>query len=581
MRTTGKIAVIIGIGLLLAGAGSVVDTSLVGSPAAVAAVRGSARPVPAASAATRTVTYAGYEITVPADWPVYRLDTDPVQCVRYDIHAVYLGTPGTGQQCPAGLIGRTETVSIIPIPAGTVSGGTVSGGTVPGSTAAPSGSTGSGRTVAAGPAGPAGPAATDTGGAGRSLVTLPGGVRGEMRSDTAVHEITVAVGAPGGTPSGGAPRTPARQSAVTAGASVVATYGADPALIEQVLGTLRPAPAGRSTSPATSAVQGPAAPAVPAWQPSPLQDGIQAPGAQASGAGASGALASGIPALGAQAIGARELGQRAAADRVAGAQASAPQPTTTQWHGLPSSWPTVLVEPDPAPVAPARRPLPGFDACTAPSLPTMKAWRRGFAVVGIYIGGVNAACDYGNLSASWITSAAAMGWAMLPAYVGPQAPCTGYGNLIMPSRAAAEGGAAADDAVRDAMALGLPKGSPIYYDMEAYSGGASCSAAVLAFLSAWTRQLTVRGYISGVYSSKDSGIADMQAAAVAKLAGFTAPQAVWIASWDGSAALGAGSPPWPLTARSKQYIGPHDLTIGGFTLNIDTDLVGGPVLSGG
>jgi hypothetical protein len=482
------------------------------------------------------VTYAGYEISVPADWPVYRLDTDPVRCVRYDIHAVYLGTPGAGQQCPAGLIGRTETVSIIPTPPGAVSGG-----------------------------------------AGRSRVTLPGGVRGQMRGDAAVHEITVAVGAPGGTPSGRGARTPAGQLAVTAGASVVATYGADPALIEQVLGTLRPAPAG---TPATSAVQGSAAPAIaapaaPAWPPSPLQDGIQAPGTQVPGA-----RASATPALGTQAIGARELGLRVAADRAAGARASAPQPTTTQWHGLPSSWPTVIVEPGSVPVTPATRPLPGFDACTAPSLPTMKAWRQGYAVVGIYIGGVNAACDYGNLSASWITSAAAMGWAMLPAYVGPQAPCTGYGNLIMPSRAVTEGSAAADDAVRDAIALGLPKGSPIYYDMEAYSGGSSCSAAVLAFLGAWTRQLTLRGYVSGVYSSQDSGIADMQGAAVAKLAGFTAPQAVWIALWDGSAALGAGSPPWPLTARNKQYIGPHDLTIGGFTLNIDTDLVGGPVFSG-
>jgi hypothetical protein len=562
MRTTGKIAVIVGSGLLLAGAGSVLDTSVVGPPMAMAAVGGSGRPVPAASAATRTVTYAGYEITVPADWPVYRLDTDPVQCVRYDIHAVYLGTPGTDQQCPAGLIGRTETVSVIPRPAGTVFGGTVFGGTVFGGTVF--GGTVSGGTVFGG---------TVSGGAGQSLVTLPGGVRGEMRGDAAGHEITVAVGAPGGTPSAGGARTPAGQSAVTAGASVVATYGADPALIEQVLGTLRPAPAG---TPATSAVHGLAAPAAPAWQPSPLQDGTQAPGTQVSGAGASGA-----PAPGAQAIGAREIGRRAAADRVARARAGAPQPTTTQWHGLPSLWPTVIVEPGPAPVTPARRPLPGFDACTAPSLPTMRAWRQGYAVVGIYIGGVNAACDYGNLSASWITSAAAMGWTMLPAYVGPQAPCTGYGNLIMPSRAVAEGSAVADDAVRDAIALGLPTGSPIYYDMEAYSGGSSCSAAVLAFLGAWTRQLTVRGYISGVYSSQDSGIADMQAAAVAKLAGFTAPQAVWVALWDGSAALGAGSPPWPVTARSKQYLGPQDITIGGFTLNIDSDLVGGPVLSGG
>ena len=201
----------------------------------------------------------------------------------------------------------------------------------------------------------------------------------------------------------------------------------------------------------------------------------------------------------------------------------------------------MVVERDPAPVTPARRPLLGFDACTAPSLPVMRAWRRYYAAVGIYIGGANVACDSGNLSRSWVRSAAAMGWSMLPAYVGPQAPCTGFSSLIAPGRAAAQGGGVADDAVRAAVALGLPKGSLIYYDMEAYHGGPACSAAVLAFLGAWTRQLHARGYVSGVYSARNSGIADMQAAAAARRPGFTAPQAVWIAWWDGRGVLGGGT----------------------------------------
>jgi hypothetical protein len=58
------------------------------------------------------VRYAGYTIRVPAGWPVYRLDRDPSRCVRYDRHAVYLGTPGANQQCPAHLVGRTATISI-------------------------------------------------------------------------------------------------------------------------------------------------------------------------------------------------------------------------------------------------------------------------------------------------------------------------------------------------------------------------------------------------------------------------------------------------------------------------------------
>ena len=62
----------------------------------------------------KTVVYHGYEFQVPAGWPVYRLDEHPTTCVRYDVHAVYLGTPGVNMQCPAGLVGRTQTVSVIP-----------------------------------------------------------------------------------------------------------------------------------------------------------------------------------------------------------------------------------------------------------------------------------------------------------------------------------------------------------------------------------------------------------------------------------------------------------------------------------
>src|SRR5580658_6053898 len=64
--------------------------------------------------AMKTVVYHGYEFQVPASWPVYRLDQHPATCVRYDVHAVYLGTPGADMQCPAALVGRTQTVSLIP-----------------------------------------------------------------------------------------------------------------------------------------------------------------------------------------------------------------------------------------------------------------------------------------------------------------------------------------------------------------------------------------------------------------------------------------------------------------------------------
>src|ERR1700761_4731372 len=80
--------------------------------------------------AMKTVVYHGYEFQVPASWPVYRLDQHPTTCVRYDVHAVYLGTPGANMQCPAGLAGRTQTVSVIPsttVAAGSGSGSEITG----------------------------------------------------------------------------------------------------------------------------------------------------------------------------------------------------------------------------------------------------------------------------------------------------------------------------------------------------------------------------------------------------------------------------------------------------------------------
>jgi hypothetical protein len=206
----------------------------------------------------------------------------------------------------------------------------------------------------------------------------------------------------------------------------------------------------------------------------------------------------------------------------------------------------------------------------------MKAWRRRYSVVGIYIGGVNAACGSGNLSARWVVAAANMGWSMLPVYVGPQAPCLGYGAKISRGKAAQEGAAAARDAALDARRYGLRPPSPIYYDMEAFTGSSSCTIAVLQFLSAWTRELNAKGYVSGVYSSWNSGIADMQSA-VAQEQGFTRPQAVWYALWDGRGSLSLDSLSWPKDKRAKQFRGPHNSTIGGYTLNIDSDIVDGPV----
>jgi hypothetical protein len=441
------------------------------------------------TSAVKTVVYRGYEFQVPASWPVYRLDEYPQTCVRYDVHAVYLGTPGPNMRCPAELIGQTQTVSFIP------------------------------GNAAAGAATDARSVVRSERADGTDLQRLQA-VPGVIMQNPVQHQLSVSL------------------SAAAPGAKVLGTYGANPGVVEHVLSTLHPAPA----------------------------DAVQS--AQSGPAHA-------------------QPGKRPAK------KAPAPAVTYTSWRGLPAHWPVQIVKqqpPSPQPPQPSPSPSPpkqptsvhpvgGFDTCTAPSVATMRAWHSDYADVGVYIGGANSACAGGNLSSSWVQTVTGMGWGLLPTYVGPQAPCwgAGPGTLINASSAAAQGTAAGQDAVTQARSFGIATGSPIYYDMEAYNGGASCTNAVLAFLGAWDRQVTNAGYATGVYSSQDSGISDMQKAAVERTLGFTSPDAIWIALWDDNPTLQDGSLTWSLYDRSKQYDGNVNETIGGITLNIDKDIVGGLV----
>ena len=77
----------------------------------------------AASAATdpgglRQIHYLGYQFEVPATWPVISLAANPHACVRFDRHAVYLGTPGADENCPAkAAVGAPGAVLVQPGPA--------------------------------------------------------------------------------------------------------------------------------------------------------------------------------------------------------------------------------------------------------------------------------------------------------------------------------------------------------------------------------------------------------------------------------------------------------------------------------
>lgn len=219
----------------------------------------------------------------------------------------------------------------------------------------------------------------------------------------------------------------------------------------------------------------------------------------------------------------------------------------------------------------------GFDACAAPSQGAMNAWLNSpFRAVNIYFGGAQRACAQPNLTAGWVQAQADAGWSIIPTYVGSQAPCNNYENEMPsdPAAARAQGAAEGDDAVVQAQGLNLPAGSVLYNDMEAYNHtNASCSAAVMSYLSGWTDKVRELGYFSGVYSSAGSGMRDLSRNF--DNPAYTMPDHIWFAWWNGRADVDAGSyiapGQWENHERIHQYLGDHDETHGGVTINIDSD----------
>jgi len=223
-----------------------------------------------------------------------------------------------------------------------------------------------------------------------------------------------------------------------------------------------------------------------------------------------------------------------------------------------------------------------FDACAAPSASTMSSWLASpYRSAGIYIGGSMRACGDGNLSSAWVAQVRSMGWGLLPIYVGVQAPCVGQSGLatIIASQAAAQGTASADDAVAQAQRFGLGSGTPIYYDMEAYSSSASaCTTTVMTFISAWTAELHRLGYESGAYGSSGSLMVDMSRSTGST--GFVAPDDVWFGHWnqlqttsDSSSYPAFSDTYWSSHHRVHQYSGGFSQTWGGATVNIDASWV--------
>ncbi len=61
------------------------------------------------------VTYLGHSFEVPRGWPVINLTHHQGTCVRFDRHAIYLGTAPPNQACPSLIVGTTEAMLIQPV----------------------------------------------------------------------------------------------------------------------------------------------------------------------------------------------------------------------------------------------------------------------------------------------------------------------------------------------------------------------------------------------------------------------------------------------------------------------------------
>jgi hypothetical protein len=221
----------------------------------------------------------------------------------------------------------------------------------------------------------------------------------------------------------------------------------------------------------------------------------------------------------------------------------------------------------------------GFDACAAPSRAAMSAWSSSrYSAVGVYIGGANRGCSQPNLTRRWVRQETNAGWALMPLYVGLQAPGTSCNcATINRGEAKAQGRGAAADAIADAKALGMGPGSPIYFDMEYYARSSSSIRTALRFMKGWTKGLHDAGYVSGVYSSASAGIRDL----VSRYGtNYPEPDDIWIANWDGRATTDDPFVPdrfWSDHQRIRQFRGSHNETHRGHTINIDTNYLDGAV----
>ena len=237
----------------------------------------------------------------------------------------------------------------------------------------------------------------------------------------------------------------------------------------------------------------------------------------------------------------------------------------------------------------------GFDACSLPTTANLSDWitNSPYRVTSLYMGGTNYAnCGnaLGSLTSTYVSTVLGQGWQFWPLWVGPQAPESGCSTCSMmsttPATAMSQGATEADSAIAALNNLGIGQGTPIVYDMEAYTRDGTSTPATSAFIEGWDTELHNHGYIAGVYSGH-SEFTDWYPTVVTP-----AIDVIWFTYFfSNGVACGAEcqtvfptqssfdiSPTyWVNNHRARQTSSGFNSTYGTTTLNIDEDWVDAPM----
>ena len=244
------------------------------------------------------------------------------------------------------------------------------------------------------------------------------------------------------------------------------------------------------------------------------------------------------------------------------------------------------------PVTPAVWSRAAFDKCDNPSISQMQTWwtYSPYWIANIYIGGVSRACDNLDLTPEWVRAVMDQGWALIPTWVGPQAPCSRFLNKFSYDVAEAyqQGRAEADAAALAAAELGLTSSGAsstiIYYDLEGYSAYSTtaCRAAAKSFINGWVERMHELGNPAGAYGGACSSYM-IDWATIPNV-----PNDVWIAAWNAdeydpdATVLGVpcvSDSLWSVNQRLRQYAGDHTEAWGSLTMAIDSNITQGEVLA--